>query len=222
MSLRKKEVIHLLKEQQYDELLRQSRNQKKILSILVSLSYDKHDPLSWRAIESIGLITREISKSDPELVRNFAGRMLWMIRDESGGIGWSSPEILGEIVRNNPVLYTDIAPVIVSFHEEKMLTAGVLWAIGRIGKSNTEMVNYAVPHVITYLQSEDPVIRGSAAHALGEIGTSDMAAELEQLKSDVSLISFYEDGDLQRKTVGDITKEAIKKLMNQKSSTGEP
>ncbi|MCK5427484.1 MAG: hypothetical protein KAJ34_07290, partial [Thermodesulfovibrionia bacterium] len=100
----KKEVSKLLKEKKYGELIELSLNNKKILSILISLSYDKKNPISWRAIQSTGLITGKMSKSNPKLVRNVAGRLLWMIRDESGGIGWSAPEILGEIVRNCPIL----------------------------------------------------------------------------------------------------------------------
>ena len=82
--------------------------------------------MSWRAIEAVGLASKEIARTRPELVRNTVGRLLWMIRDESGGIGWSSPEMLGEIVRNNPEQFADIAPIIVSFLDEDMLSAGVL------------------------------------------------------------------------------------------------
>ncbi|MCK5139755.1 MAG: hypothetical protein KAQ85_07940, partial [Thermodesulfovibrionia bacterium] len=167
MLLSKKEVSKLLKEKKYDELIKISSSHSKILTTLISLSYDKKNPVSWRAMESTGLITGKLSKSKPELVRNLAGRLLWMLRDESGGIGWSAPEILGEIVRNCPVLCADIAPLIVSFHKEKMLTPGVLWAIGRMGKSNTEMVDYAVPIVLNYLHNTDNKIRGYAAQALG-------------------------------------------------------
>ena len=208
----KKEVSKLLKEKKYGELIKLSLNNKKILSILISLSYDKKNPISWRAIESTGLITGKMSKSNPKLVRNVAGRLLWMIRDESGGIGWSAPEILGEIVRNCPILCADIAPVIVSFHQEKILTTGVLWAIGRIGKANTEMVDYAVPIVLNYLHNTDNKIRGYAARALGEIGTSEIIKELEKLKNDSASIPFYENGELKQKTIGKIAEEAIEKL----------
>jgi hypothetical protein len=213
MQLRKKEILSLLREKKYRELAGQSHNYKKIFSTLISLSYDKTDPLSWRAIESLGLVSGEASKSNHELVRNLAGRLLWMIRDESGGIGWSAPEMLGEVVRNNPELCADIAPIIVSFHEEKMLTAGVIWAVARMGKRNIEMVDYAIPIVINYLQSRNHTIRGYAAYALGEIGTEDTIPELEKLRDDDKIVSFYEDGELKQKTIKDIAEEAIRKLL---------
>ena len=209
----RREVITLLEKKQYDALVRLSFSERKILSILISLSYDKENPVSWRAIESIGLITKETAKTNPELVRNIAGRLLWMIRDESGGIGWSSPEILGEIVRNNPELCSDIAPIIVSFHEEKMLSAGVLKAIGRIGMINTGFIEYAVPVVLSYLNNPDPVLRGFAAWSLGEIGTAESLNELRKLINDNSILFFYEDGELREKTVGEIAAKSIARLI---------
>ena len=208
----RREVITLLEKKQYDALVRLSFSERKILSILISLSYDKKNPVSWRAIESIGLITKETAKTNPELVRNIAGRLLWMIRDESGGIGWSSPEILGEIVRNNPELCSDIAPIIVSFHEEEMLSAGVLKAVGRIGMINTEFIEYAVPVVLSYLHNPNPALRGFAAWSLGEIGTAESLNELQKLINDNNVLLFYEDGELREKTVGEIAAKSIEKL----------
>ena len=153
MHPQKKEVISLLEQKKYEEILKVSASVHKIINILISLSYDKKQYIAWRAIEAIGLVSKELAESDAETVRNIVGRLLWMIRDESGGIGWSVPETLGEIVRHNPQLCADIAPIIASFHEEKMLTAGVLWAVGRIGRINNETVGYAIPIVLPYLQS---------------------------------------------------------------------
>lgn len=180
--------------------------------MLISLSYDKKDVISWRAMEAIGLITGEIFGTDPDIVRNTVGRLLWMIRDESGGIGWSVPEILGEIVRNNHELSADIAPVIASFHEERMLRAGVMWAIGRIGKVNTETMEYVVPVVISYLDAPDPELRGYAAWAAGELGAAWAVQRLEKIKNDADPVPFYEEGELNEKTVGEIATRALEKL----------
>src|SRR3990170_2821802 len=151
----RREVLTLLEKKQYDALVRLSFSERKILSILISLSYDKENPVSWRAIESIGLITKETAK-------------------------------------NNPELCSDIAPIIVSFHEEKMLSAGVLKAIGRIGMINTGFIEYAVPVVLSYLNNPDPALRGFAAWSLGEIGTAGSLNELRKLINDNSILFFYE------------------------------
>ena len=212
MHPQKKEVISLLEQKKYEEILKVSASVHKIINILISLSYDKKQYIAWRAIEAIGLVSKELAESDAETVRNIVGRLLWMIRDESGGIGWSVPETLGEIVRHNPQLCADIAPIIASFHEEKMLTAGVLWALGRIGRINNETVGYAIPIVLPYLQSADPTLRGYAALALGRLGAIGAVSKLEQLRSDNNAVTFYEDGELRQKTVGRFAEEALEKL----------
>jgi len=210
----RKEIITLLEQKAYDALMKLSLADKKTISLLISLSYDKSDRIAWRAMEVIGLATKKIAASNPETVRNIAGRLLWMIRDESGGIGWSAPEILGEIVRNNPVLCSDLAPIIASFHEEEMLCSGVLRALGRIGPINSETVRYAAPIIRSYLRSTDETLRGHAAWATGEMGITESLNELERIKRDDGHFRFYEEGEIRDRTVGEIASAALDKIKN--------
>jgi HEAT repeat protein len=208
----KKEVKDLLEKQRFTEVVRLPHSPHRIFNALISLTYDKTLDIAWRAMEAAGLLSKEIAASDTETVRNIVGRLLWMIRDESGGIGWSVPETLGEIVRNNPVLCADIAPIIASFHEEKMLTSGVLRAMGRIGKINNDTVGYAIPIIITYINSENTYLRGHAAYALGEMGAIGTVSKLESMVNDDQRINFYEDGELREKTIGEIASQALEAL----------
>lgn len=213
MSPSKKEIIILLEKKDYDALSKRASADRKVVSTLISLTYDKDNALSWRAMEAIGLITKDLSKSDPGAVRNIANRLLWMMRDESGGIAWSAPEILGEIVKNNPGLCSDFALIITSFHDELMFTSGVLWALGRMGRINVETVDYAVPIIRSYLTSADNTLRGYAARALGKMGDEESVAKLENLKKDTNRIEFYQDGELKEKSVGELASDAIEKLL---------
>lgn len=205
----KSEIVKLLTDKKYDALMKLPLSNGRLLSVLISLTYDRKSIISYRAIEAFGIVSKEIAKTKPEIVRNAAGRLLWMIRDESGGIGWSSPELLGEIVRNNPELFSDIAPVIMSFLDEEMLASGVLIAAGRIGEIKAELIAHAIPLIISHLQNPEPILRGLAAWALGRMRTAEAKAELEKLKNDDSLIAIYEDGELKEKTVGQIAGEAV-------------
>lgn len=218
MSKLKVRIRSLLEDNNIEELTALTLSDTKIITALISLSYDKNSIVSWRAIEAIGTISKEIAKNDTSFVKDLAGRLLWMIRDESGGIGWSSPEILGEIVRNNPRLCADIAPIIASFHEEKMLTSAVLRAMGRIGKINQETVEYSVPIISSYLNSSDHTTRGHAAFALGELGNSDCLYSLEELTGDKNIIEIYDGCNLIKKPVGEIAAEAILKIQKRHSS----
>ena len=207
-----KNILALLESRDLQEISSLKASPYKIINNLISLSYDKKSNISWRAIEAVGLFTGKMAKEDSEFVRNIVGRLLWMIRDESGGIGWSVPEMLGEIVKNNPVLCADIAPVIFSFYEELMLATGVLWAVGSMGELDKDTIEYAVPLIRQFLNSPEAVQRGYAARALGVLGASDARQDIEGLVNDESPIPVYHDGDIQKKTVGDIATEALSRL----------
>ena len=207
-----KEIVTFLKEKKYIQLLSLC-SVHKLLNRLISLSYDKRNLISWRAIEAIGLIMKEISKTRPELVRNTVTRLIWMIRDESGGICWSAPEIIGEIVRNNPSLCSDIASIISSFHEEIMLRTGVLYAISRIGNINDEFVQYTTPIILSHLHDPEPSIRGHAAIAAGEVGVKEALPELQKLENDNNIFLLYEGGELKEKPVSEVASRSITQLL---------
>jgi hypothetical protein len=57
----------------------------------------------------------------------------WSLSDESGGIGWSAPELIGEIVCADPRRFADIVPLIADVYaiEEDVFRPGVLYAFSR-------------------------------------------------------------------------------------------
>ncbi len=203
-SALKQEITSALQESDYKSLLELWSKDRRVIRTLISLTYDKESVIAWRAIEAIGLLTKVMSEEKSEDVRNLAGRLLWMIRDESGGIGWSAPEILGEIIRNNPELCADLVSVLISFHEEGMLRSGVLWAIGRIAEVSKGLVISALPIVVSYLNDPELHIRGMAIWSLGKIGPDSYSDVLKNLISDRRMVIIYDEGELQRTTIGEL------------------
>ncbi|MEW6029644.1 MAG: DVU0298 family protein [Chloroflexota bacterium] len=76
--------------------------QKRILSLLTALTYDPDLRVNDRAIEATGRAAREIAQRDPEFVRNYILRLFWLVNDESGGICWRAPELIGAIIHACP------------------------------------------------------------------------------------------------------------------------
>jgi hypothetical protein len=202
----KKKVAAALELQDYEGLLRMWSADRRVFRSLVSMTYDRKSVISWRAIEAVGFLTGKKSVTDSGLVRNISGRLLWMIRDESGGIGWSIPDMLGEMVRNSPVLLSDIAPVIISFHEEDMLLSGILRAIGRIGEFNRELVSDGIPLLLSCLESTDAYLCGISIWSFGKLSGSDGNDIISGLCADTRGLMIYDDGDLHETTVGEIAK----------------
>jgi HEAT repeat protein len=203
--MQRKEIIPLLEEKKYDEIVEiAKKNIRGIFRLLIGITFDKSDILCWRAVEATGIIAGEIAKTNPEVIRNLAQRLLWMLRDESGNNLSSAPEMLGEIVRNSPDTFADIAPVIASFHDELMLRPGVLRAIFRIGEVRPDLISVSGEFLEPYLRDEDPVVRAYALLIAGAYKLAEPLLFVSALKDDGDAVTLYSDGDFISMSVGEI------------------
>ncbi len=212
------EVIECLKEKDFPRLLAIAEGTRGIFRTLISLTYDKEDVVNWRAIEAIGLIAGERAKADPAGerakadpagVRGLVQRILWMMREESGNNPWSAPEMLGEIVRNSPDEFCDIAPIIVSFHDEEILRRGVLRAIARISEIRPDLVESVSPIVGDYLRHDDAFTRFYALLIMSRLRLTRLLPYGEALMGDKSEVKIYEDRDFKAVSLAKIAEETV-------------
>jgi hypothetical protein len=136
-----------------------ARNKKRALSLLTALTYDEERRISDRAIKAVGLAAKVILERDPEYVRNTLLRLFWLVNDESGGIGWRAPELIGEILYNCPN-FEQFFPMLISLLELEdedayRFRVGALWAIGRVAQVKQEAMLPALPRIQTYLSLEN-------------------------------------------------------------------
>ena len=110
-------------------------SQRGVLRVLFSFTYDSSDLIRWRAIEAIGKVAAVVFKSYPEKIKDFIRRLLWLMNDESGGLGWYAPEVFGEILVNIPELVDEYGSLIPPYLHEEPFEAGSRFAIYRIALS---------------------------------------------------------------------------------------
>jgi hypothetical protein len=99
---------------------------------------------------------------------------MWNLNDESGGIGWGSPEAMGEILCQIPKLAEEFKSILFSylepggnFIEHEMLQRGVLWGVGTYLRSNPEDMSSETQKLLfQHLLSQDTVKRAYALRAL--------------------------------------------------------
>jgi hypothetical protein len=207
-----------LEERKYDEITDiAKKNAKGVFRLLISISYDKSDILCWRAIEVTGIIAGEIAKTNPEVIRALAQRLLWMLRDESGNNLSSAPEMLGEIARNSPENFADIAPVIASFHDELMMRPGVLRAIFRIGEVRPDLIGISREFIEPYMRDEDPVVRVYALRIAGTYKLRETLPVISALKDDTESVTIYSDGDFHTMNVGQIAAKMHERLSEEEN-----
>jgi hypothetical protein len=200
----KQDIRDALLNADFDRVVQLALKNVKVFSALISLSFDKEDPLSWRAIEAMGRSSGAVAKSNPAVVRNVAQRLLWSIRDESGGIGWNAPEMLAEIVVHSPDLFADILPIILSFHDEEFLLRGVIWAMGRIAGSGIDPGHRASDVIMQGLDHKDPSVRGLAVWTGLQLKDEGIHEKIRTMTDDDGLFLIYENHALVEKTVGEV------------------
>ena len=138
----KQTIHHALESNDLDAVVSLAKENRKVLSLLVRMAYDKDTLVGWRAIKAIGLSAKALIRTDYEFLRETIRKLLWSLSDESGGIGWAAPEILGEIVSADPGRFSDIIPLIAEVYdiEEKVFRPGILYALGKIAEVSPDLV----------------------------------------------------------------------------------
>lgn len=149
-----------LLESDYTSILEIAESKKGILSLLTALTYEENKKISDHAIEASGLAASVIAKRDLEYVRNYLLRLFWLINDESGGIGWRAPELIGEILHHCPQ-FSQFFPLLISIldlekEDAPRFRVGTLWAIGRVAQVARDAMLPALPRVQAYALSKEP------------------------------------------------------------------
>jgi hypothetical protein len=206
---KREKISRLLEEGDLAGLVAQAGKDNSIFRTLISLSYDKESVISWRAMEAIGIIAGERARTEPGLIRNLVQRILWMMREESGNNPWSAPEMLGEIVRNAPEEFADIAPIIASFHDEEILRRGVLRALVRISEVRADLVEGSSAVAGLYLGHSDAVTRAYALELVRNLMAKEYLAAAEALMHDRAIVRMYSHGDFESIAVGKIAEETV-------------
>jgi hypothetical protein len=144
-------------------------------------------------------------------------RLMWNLNDESGGIGWGSPEAMGEIMACSPALAREYHRILIShidpagnFLEHEGLQQGALWGLGRLFHARPETGAHSGDLLIPFLEAPDAVRRGLAAWASIPLASQSLRKPLEALAGENKGLRIYEDMSLVEKTVGELARMALR------------
>ncbi len=200
---------------------------RRVINALISLFCDPETILRWRAIAAAGRVVAEQGRNDLESARVIMRRLMWMLNDESGGIGWGVPEAMGAIMAQNDRLGDEFAAILLSyiqpaanFLEHPMLQRGVLWGLGRLAKARPAEVGTIAGELQPFLQSPDPYHRGYAAWTAGRICARRHLALLEALTRDDAVLDIFMDDVLWQTTVAALAREALSECQSITYPTG--
>lgn len=209
--LSKKEVEKLVQEFDVDPILSVALEDRKIIKNLQRLLYSGDDLLRNRAAEILGRVSAVIAEADPGAISRLLQRLFTSTTD-TAAFTWGAYEAIGEIISHKPDMFAGYIPQLYQFLIDESRQVQVIRTLGRIAKSNPELIRKITFHFIPLLSDPDPIVRGHAVWILGNLEAFEAREDINNLIDDSNEINLYEDGKLEKKTVGQLASEAFKKL----------
>ncbi len=189
---------------------------RQVVNPLFSFFFATDEMVKWRAITAVGIVVCDLANQEMESARNIMRRLMWNLNDESGGIGWGSPEAMGEIMSRHQQLADEFSWLLVSYVnkegnyiEHEMLQRGVLWGIGRLAHVRPGLLRDAIPFLPPYLQSKDPILRGITTWTAGALPSELTESLLQNLTKDNASLKIFIDGRLLERTISRLARDAL-------------
>ena len=226
----KKLVINILRSENLatisDEI--SSLPQKNLVNSLFSCLCHSHERVRWHAVSSFGFVVPAMAAGDMEKARTVMRRFLWMLNDESGGIGWGVPEAMAEVMFHSRPLADEYLHMLVSytlddgpelfqdgnFLELDLLQEGVLWGLCRVAPHyGTELLGLGLDENIeVYLYSRNHNVKGLACKLTGLLGLKKLEPLLEPARDIQKPVRIYQQGIFFNTTIAELAEEAKMRL----------
>ncbi|MDD5758736.1 MAG: HEAT repeat domain-containing protein [Desulfobulbaceae bacterium] len=194
---------------------------EKVIKPLFSCLCSCDRRVKWQAVSAMGQSVAKLADQEMESARVVMRRFMWMLNDESGGIGWGVPEALGETLACHQGLAEEYGHVLVSFMREdgfylelEAMQGGLLWGVARAATVRSQLLRSknVVRYLLPYLNSKDPLVLGFACLALGRLGEGHHVTSLRPFQEDQRLLSLYQNGNFLEVTVGTLARQAMAQL----------
>jgi len=208
----KKEILKLLQDSSLAEIYQRLGHLPAhgLLNPLFIALCHPVEKVRWHAVCCFGWLVPAMAEKDLEAARIVMRRFLWMLNDESGGIGWGVPEALAEIMCHSEQLRREYLHMLLSYMREDgeelyqdgnylelpMLQRGLLWGIGRLClEHRQEMIERnIIEEVSAYLESADLHVVGLAIWCLGILGVEEGVQKIKRFATcDEPLRLFLND-----------------------------
>ncbi len=213
MSL-KIEIDNLLKERKFEELVNLCEKEKRAWQEVRYRLYSLDEVIRWAAVEAVGYFMKLLWENRrEEKVRNYIRTLFWSMNDESGGIGWSSPQAVAEIIANIPEIIDPYGSMMIAHCiDEPPLVKGCIWGIGRLGELITDSVDFFKEQIFEIFNSQDPEITGLLCWAMGQAKFIPSKPYIKQNIFISDRIKIYINGNFVIKPVSIWAKEALSKI----------
>ena len=215
---RKAHIGQLLGQDDFENALETIRQMpgRQAVNPLFSFLYSGEEKIRWRAVTAMGAVVGHLADTAMESARVVMRRFMWNLNDESGGIGWGSPEAMGEITAGHAGLADEFACILISyidphgnFLEHESLQRGSLWGVGRLAHARPLLAKQAAPFLTAFFDSPDPYLRGTAIWAAGPVFDGTMRRLIKARLSDEAPLRLYRQMRMTQTTVAELADTAL-------------
>lgn len=227
----KQDLLQALQADDWEEQIKQFADlqPKKLLNPL--LGFVHHEgALRWRSLAMMGPLVSRIADARMEDGRVIMRRLMWNLNEESGALGWGSPEAMGAILASHHGLAKEFHRILASytfdpegceanFIDHAPLRRGAYWGLGRLAEVYPDLAINGLPGLLLALDLQrtgedrnDPTARGYVAWALGLLGRrggADALEALQKLSQDTETLELFRNRRIETISVGALACEGL-------------
>lgn len=113
----KKQILEFLRQENFESKLNDIHQllPMKVVNALLSILVTTDEELRNRVVKSFGEVVSQLAEKDIESARILMRRLMLSVTEESGGIGWNTPEAMGEIMARSEQLANEYHKILISY-----------------------------------------------------------------------------------------------------------
>ncbi len=226
----RREIVRLLSHPELMVILRKLQEipAKELLNPLFSCLCHPEEMVRWHTVSAFGYVVPTIAGENLEDARIVMRRFLWMLNDESGGIGWGVPEAMGEVMSQHETLADEYVHMLVSysiddgpglfqygnFLEMPTIQHGLLWGLCRVAEKHADLLleRGIEANLGCYFSSPDSQVRGLVCRLCGRLALTSFQSMLTAAASDHQYVRLYQSGDFINCSVSELAQQALMRL----------
>ena len=113
----KREVLGFLEQDDFEKNLKNIHKfpPKKVVNALFSFLVTTNQTIKQHTIIAMGEVVSRLAEDHIESARIVMRRLMLSVTEESGGIGWNTPEAMGEVMARSEQLANEYHKILISY-----------------------------------------------------------------------------------------------------------
>lgn len=113
----KGDILYFLEQDDFEKNLEDIHKfpPKKVVNALFSFLVTTNQTIKQHTIIAMGEVVSRLAEDDIESARIVMRRLMLSVTEESGGIGWNTPEAMGEIMARSEQLANEYHKILISY-----------------------------------------------------------------------------------------------------------